>query len=117
MVIIDSFMLFLLIVIEINIVADRNGTDKMCYETFRRLRRSIKYYMEHYRRFLLVIQTHMVYKCDNAPISLYHATYRQLSEAKLGIFFLCSADVTAADRTATIFETVFSTLFEMLKAF
>jgi len=48
-------MLFLLIVIEINIIADRNGTDKNMLWNFSTFEEEDKYDTEHYRRFPLVI--------------------------------------------------------------
>jgi len=99
MVIVHSFLLFLIIVIEVNIVADRNSLEKKCvmkrFDIFDVYEEEHKHYTERFRRFPLVIQTHMVHKCDNAPTSLYHTTYCRLSDAKLMIFSFWSADVTA----------------------
>jgi len=98
MVFVDSFLVFLIIVIEINIVADRKTVrGKNVLWNVSMFEEEHTSYAERCRRFTLVIQTHTVHKiCDNAPTSLYHTTYCGLSDAKLGIFLFCSADVTAA---------------------
>lgn len=96
MVSVDSFLVFLIIVIEINIVADRKTVrGKNVLWNVSMFEEEHTNYAERCRRFPLIIQTHTVHKiCDNAPTSLYHTTYRGLSDAKLGTFFFCSTDVT-----------------------